>query len=307
MLLREPTDYLLQAIIKEIPKKVNPPKERWHPCQRSVFFICYNSSCKMSIDRRNRIHFEETADLFNEVRLGYPEALVEDVLALANMPPDGRILEIGCGPGNATLPYAQRGYRITAVELGQKLAAIAAQKLAPYPNVQIVNTAFEDWPLEASAFDLAISAEAMHWIPPEIGYPKVAGALKPGGSAAFYWNIDGEQQSEAALALEHVIEQFAPEAMRTQKEITAEWLTDNIARNFKTDGRFGPMTVRQYPLLESYTADQYLKLLRTHSIYRTLEKERKKQLFSAVSARLTRFGGNISLPKLALLFLASVQ
>ena len=37
------------------------------------------------------------------------------------------------------------------------------------------------------AFDLAISGEAFHWISPEIGYPKVASALKDGGSAAFFW------------------------------------------------------------------------------------------------------------------------
>ena len=31
---------------------------------------------------------------------------------LSEIPPDGRILEIGCGTGKATLPFAQRGYAI---------------------------------------------------------------------------------------------------------------------------------------------------------------------------------------------------
>jgi SAM-dependent methyltransferase len=99
--------------------------------------------------------------------------LVEDVLALSDIPRDGRILEIGCGPGNATLPYAARGYHVTAIELGPQLAARAVQNLARFPRVRVVNASFEEWPLEENAFDLAISAEAMHWIPPEVGYPKV--------------------------------------------------------------------------------------------------------------------------------------
>jgi len=58
----------------------------------------------MSIDRSRRITFEEVADLYNETCSGYPEALVEDIIALSGIPAGGRILEVGCGPGNATPP-----------------------------------------------------------------------------------------------------------------------------------------------------------------------------------------------------------
>jgi hypothetical protein len=51
----------------------------------------------MGIDRTRRIHFEKTADPYNEDRSGYPEALVEYVIALSGIPTDGRILEISCG------------------------------------------------------------------------------------------------------------------------------------------------------------------------------------------------------------------
>ncbi len=147
----------------------------------------------------------------------------------------------------------------------------------------------------------------MHWIPPEIGYPKVAGALKPGGSAAFYWKIDSPNQPPTVQALEKIIAQHAPEAAMTQKEVTAEWLTKIIAGNFKTDPRYGPVTVRQYPWSETYTAEQYIKLLKTQSIYRSPEGDKKESLFSAVSAFLTQNRGNISLPKLALLFHSSIK
>ena len=67
---------------------------------------------KVPIDRSKRVAFEEVADLYQEVRPGYPEELVEDILSLSGIASDGRILEIGCGPGNATVAFARRGYRV---------------------------------------------------------------------------------------------------------------------------------------------------------------------------------------------------
>ena len=66
----------------------------------------------MPFDFGLRTTFNNVAELYDEVRPGYPEALIEDALTLSEIPPDGRILEIGCGTGKATLPFARRGYAI---------------------------------------------------------------------------------------------------------------------------------------------------------------------------------------------------
>ena len=141
---------------------------------------------EMPIDRDKRTTFENVADIYNRVRTGYPEELIEDILSLSELLPDGRILEIGCGSGNATISFARLGYRILGIELGERLSALAAEKCRAYPGVTILNLAFEDWELEESAFDLALAADSFHWITPRIGYPKVAAALKGWGSAAFF-------------------------------------------------------------------------------------------------------------------------
>jgi hypothetical protein len=61
----------------------------------------------MTIDRRKQIAFEEAADLFDEVRPGYPETLVADVLALSAISPDGRILEIGISNFSGLFLFAE--------------------------------------------------------------------------------------------------------------------------------------------------------------------------------------------------------
>ena len=58
------------------------------------------------------------AELYDEVRPGYPEQLVEDVITLFRVPDGGRILEVGCGPGNGTRLFAERGYEMVCLEAG---------------------------------------------------------------------------------------------------------------------------------------------------------------------------------------------
>jgi ubiquinone/menaquinone biosynthesis C-methylase UbiE len=133
---------------------------------------------------RLRATFDQVAPLYDEARPTYPEELFDEVVSLSGVPTDGRILEIGCGTGQATVPLARRGYRILCVELGENLAAAARRKLAAYPHVEVLTGAFENWPSEQNAFDLAVSAEAFHWLDQTSAYRKISRTLRPGGAIA---------------------------------------------------------------------------------------------------------------------------
>ncbi len=135
-----------------------------------------------------RTLFDEVAQEYDRVRPGYPEALIEDVIVLSGLPKEGSILEIGCGSGQATLPFARRGYRLHCLDIGQHFVNLATRKFQSYPNVQIQHAAFEDWALQGQPFDLVMSATAFHWITPDVGYPKAAQMLKNTGSLAIFSN-----------------------------------------------------------------------------------------------------------------------
>ncbi|MCC7357832.1 MAG: methyltransferase domain-containing protein [Anaerolineales bacterium] len=261
----------------------------------------------MSIDRLRRTTFEAVADWYREARPGYPATLVDDVVRFANLAPDGRILEIGCGPGNATLPFAQRGYHLLAVELGERLAALAAARCRDYPRVAFRRMAFEDWPVEAEAFDLAIAADAFHWIPPEIGYPKVAQALKPSGAAAFFWFVPVDPQTDWSRAIDEVYREQAPGLENPDRSFTAEWLAGIIRANFRASGCFGKPMVRVYHWSEAYTAERYLKLLQTYSSHADLDPETRRRLYAEIGRVLERHGGAILRPFQVVLFQARLK
>jgi SAM-dependent methyltransferase len=133
---------------------------------------------------RLRATFGEAPALYDRARPGYPTAMFDDLAALAELTAGSRVLEIGAGTGQATLPLAERGYDVTAVELSGGMAAIAKRKLAGFPNARVVTGAFEAMPLPAAHFDAVLCATAWKWLDPAVRLVKAAAVLVPGGSLA---------------------------------------------------------------------------------------------------------------------------
>lgn len=44
------------------------------------------------------------------------------------------ILEVGCGTGKATEPFAERGYKMVCLDIGANLIAVAQRKFENNPN-----------------------------------------------------------------------------------------------------------------------------------------------------------------------------
>jgi ubiquinone/menaquinone biosynthesis C-methylase UbiE len=58
--------------------------------------------------RRTRLSriFDEDAELYDRARPGYPTELYDDLAELAGVRTGSRVLEVGCGTGQATVPPA---------------------------------------------------------------------------------------------------------------------------------------------------------------------------------------------------------
>lgn len=71
-----------------------------------------------------RATFTSVAREYDAMRPGYPEALIEDAIALSGLPVGGRCLEIGCGTGQASRPFARRGCQVLCLDIGAEMLAI---------------------------------------------------------------------------------------------------------------------------------------------------------------------------------------
>jgi SAM-dependent methyltransferase len=262
-------------------------------------------------DRRNRLRttFDEAASLYDEARPGYPAELFDDVITLSGIEPDGRILEIGCGTGQATAPFARRGYRILCVELGENMAAVARRNLEGHPQAEVRTGAFEDLALQEGSFDLVISATAFHWLDPDVAYPKVATILGDGGSLALFWNVHVHSEASEGFfeEVQRIYEREAPEIVGPDDHKGPpgpEEVHDRTAE-IRDTGLFGRITTRHYRWDETYDSGGYLRVLNTYSGHRSLGDETRRRLLDGIADLIdTRFGGSIVKGYLTTLYVA---
>jgi SAM-dependent methyltransferase len=249
----------------------------------------------MAADReRLRLTFDEDAERYARRRPGYPEELFDDLARRVPLAPGSRVLEIGCGTGQATLPLARRGYHVTAVELGEAMAAAARHKVAAFDTVHIVRSAFEDWPLPEDGFDLVIAATSFHWVDPDIRMTKAADALRPGGALALITTHHVAGGTEDFFAnSQRYYERFDPDTPPGLRAPTADEVPCD-ASEFDRSGRFGPVDFLRYQRDLPYTTSEYLDLIGTYSNHRALPDAARRGLFDGLAHLIdTDHGGGI--------------
>lgn len=241
--------------------------------------------------------FDEDAELYDRARPGYPPGLYDDLAELAGAGPGSRVLEVGCGTGQATVELAARGCRITAVEAGPRMAAIARRNLAGGAEAEVVTARFESWPLPPEPYDAVVSATAFHWIDPAVRMTRAADALRPGGALAVVrsQHVRGGTE-EFFVEVQRCYERFDPRTPPGLRPPAADDVdgsdhVEEVARS----GRFGPTVLRRHEQDLTYTTSAYLELLRTYSGHRALPEPARNGLLGCVEALIEgRYGGRVT-------------
>jgi SAM-dependent methyltransferase len=233
--------------------------------------------------QRLRATFTEAAELYDQARPGYPAELFDDLAELAGIGPGCRVLEIGPGTGQATVPLAERGCRVVAVELGADLAVVAGRNLARFPGVEVVTAAFEDWPLPAAPFDVVVAATAFHWLDPAVRVTKAADALCRGGALATISTHHVAGGSHAFFVqVQDCYERFDP-ATAPGLRLPAASDVPGDSEELDHSGRFGPAAFRRYERDVTYSTSRYLDLLRTYSGHHALPPAARDRLLSCIA------------------------
>ena len=244
-------------------------------------------------DSELRRIFDEDARLYDRARPDYPAALFADLAELTGLGPGSRVIEIGPGTGQATRSLAATGAGVIAVELGPELAAVLRENVRG-TDVEVVNSAFEDW-TPPHRVDLVTSFTAWHWVDHATRADQVHAALAPGGRLATVTtaHVRGGTVEFFAEAQDCYL-RWDPatdpdEVFQSPAELPE--ITDEI----DTDPRFAPAVRRRYVRDITYTADDYLAVLRTYSGHRALSPDRRRGLLSCLRALIeNRYGGTIT-------------
>jgi SAM-dependent methyltransferase len=230
--------------------------------------------------------FDAVAAEYHAVRPHYPDALFAD-LAAAVGGAGQRVLEVGCGSGQATRGLLGRGWEVVAVDPGAELIALAKASLAGPVAFHVAG--FEAFDPEPAGFRLVASAQAWHWIDPAVSFAKAAAALRPGGSLAVFGHVPMPPPADVLARLEPIYAELAPELWGHLPE--AWYLPQGPVRAlFDASGLFAPVIHKAYAWSEQASAEGVVRQLRTRSYYNALGAERCERLLGAVEAALRPFG-----------------
>jgi SAM-dependent methyltransferase len=232
--------------------------------------------------------FDWDPENYERARPTYPPALFDALWAYLD--PAARAqpatLEVGPGTGQATEALLARGARVTAIELGPRLAAFLTQKFAGQPNLRVVNAAFEAAALPTQVWDLVCSATAYHWIPAATRMTRPHALLREGGTLAI---IDTIQVQDAAdrdyfERSQPLYARYWPNQATFQPSPLPDTVEPPIMAEMRASGLFDDVQLWRYRWDQRYDAESYLALVRSYSNTYELPPDTRAQFLADLRA-----------------------
>ncbi|MFC1742586.1 class I SAM-dependent methyltransferase [Candidatus Riflebacteria bacterium] len=252
-----------------------------------------------------RMAFGAVAEEYDQIRPGYPEQLFADIFSFANLKPGAAVLEIGCGTGQATMPFINKGCNLTCIDLSQSLSDIARLKFANFPEVEIHTSSFESFKGEEKSYDMVFAATAMHWIEPGLRYRKAGRLLKPDGTIAVFSNTHPRPFRGFFDRVQVIYKEIVPEWGSPTLNKTSTDIINETIREIRGLQTFKEVTFRKFKWSKVYSKDEYLKLISTYSDHQNLGSVRLERLCSRIGEFIDRhYAGKIKRPYHSLLMLA---
>jgi SAM-dependent methyltransferase len=264
-----------------------------------------------TLTRRYGTVFNDVAAEYDRNRPTYPDALVDHACQVAAIGAGDRVLEIGCGTGQLTGSLLARGLRVTALEPGDRLIAMAREHLQDAGDVEFVNGRFEDMQLPRERYRAVFSASAIHWVDPDLGWRRIAAVLAHEGTLALiqYCGLRVQRGADDQEALLSVLRRHAPESAATwpayrdlestiagvnerRGNVSDAWAwlgSCDIGRGYAAE-LFEAVRFAAAPTLIEYTADELSAMLGTMSFWARLSPGQRDALASENRALHERLG-----------------
>lgn len=105
--------------------------------------------------------FHGKAQAYAAARPGYPKEVMRYIASL--MPSDAVVADIGAGTGKFTVPLAQAGFEVLAVEPDADMRGELAVQTAAYRRVTVIDGSASHTGLSDHSVDAITCAQALHW------------------------------------------------------------------------------------------------------------------------------------------------
>lgn len=206
-------------------------------------------SHKDNLDRYNGL-----AELYDEFRPGYPPSLINELIRLSNLKAGNRVLDIGCGTGQLAFPLAEKGFKVTAIDLEQDMITLCQNKDKNHLINWICGKA-EDVLSDQDFYSLVTMGRSFHWMDRSSILELVWHILTPDGVCSVIWDEfkPDTNKNEWSIRMKELAAHYAGYKAESEEKTSFLKHEEIIAQS-----KFGSYQKTQLDHSRSYTVEQVL-------------------------------------------------
>lgn len=257
----------------------------------------------MTINQEEGRTFEKISSLYDRARIGYPTQLIDDIVTYSGIRRNGRILDVGCGTGQATLLLAKKGYYVVGLDAGKEMVDIVKEKCSSFPKVSFKVGTFEDIEFSDASIDIITSGMAWHWINPKGREEKAHRILRSGGTLALFWSYQRKEESDFVKDVGKVLDKYGG-VDRGPAGSKVRQISDALYEQLKERKFFTSVEMREYDEDFEFSKERYLELVVSYGWVRVLPEDKRSNLAEDLQKWYKRYEEPLIVPYKYVLVLA---
>jgi SAM-dependent methyltransferase len=156
--------------------------------------------------------YRSTVPYYARYRIPYPSALISLVQMRYGLGSGSRVLDLGCGPGQLAVAFAELGCAVTAMDpVPEMLEALKQRAGAADVSIEVVQASSDDLDRSFGCIDLVTMGRSFHWTDRDETLRRLNDIVAPKGAVALFGDrIITTPGADWPAVVERLAEAFAP-------------------------------------------------------------------------------------------------
>ncbi|HLD97859.1 MAG TPA: class I SAM-dependent methyltransferase [Candidatus Nanoarchaeia archaeon] len=236
--------------------------------------------------------FNKISKAYEKGRLDYPPKLINGILKNLKLGKGDKILDVGCGNGRSTLPFAKKGYNILGIDPGKDLISLARKKSKGFDNVKYQVSSFENFKSKPRIFNVILFGTSFHWVKEKGIYKKINLLLKDNGYLVIFYGFSNSDKSKLFSEIVKICKKHCPNHPNLKSSTRTKKILTNISKSHLF---FKPKKL-SFVKYNYFSKKEYINLLNSYSFVSSLDNNSKKALFDDLEKVFNKHRGRIKIP-----------